>query len=393
MKVLLTNHHLKEFAGSEMNCLTLALGFKEWGYEVEVFTYEFADPLAALFRDNNFVVHDYFDKELRNKHYDLIWSHHKELLNDCIFLRNITADKMIFSSLSPYEPLEALPCYANLLTLCLANSAETKDQMVKEGANEENVVVFPNYATKEYFNSDYKAKEKIKKICIVSNHVALELREFGNRCRKDNIAVDYYGAGDIYCVVDCELLSKYDCVVTIGKTVQCAMAMGIPVYCYDHFGGAGWLGQENIEVNRKFNFSGRGFDRKLNALELYTDVIGNYRAMLGNVEFLKKYAESNFSFEKNFNAILKLIGKVGTTVYLKNILEYPCSTERDTYLYKRMFEKNLMHKNIRDEFERRCAEYKNYCDEYQKQCEEYKNSSSWRLTAPLRKIGAFFRKH
>ena len=35
------------------------------------------------------------------------------------------------------------------------------------------------------------------------------------------------------------------------------MSMGLPLYCYDHFGGPGYININNIEHNTYFNFSGR----------------------------------------------------------------------------------------------------------------------------------------
>ena len=58
-----------------------------------------------------------------------------------------------------------------------------------------------------------------------------------------------------------EVLAPYDAVVTIGKTVQYALSMGIPAYVYDHFGGVGWLDEDSLEPELHWAFSGQRTDR------------------------------------------------------------------------------------------------------------------------------------
>ena len=45
--------------------------------------------------------------------------------------------------------------------------------------------------------------------------------------------------------------------VPFGKPVQYAFACGVPVFCYDHFGGPGYLSAESFEAAESRNFSGR----------------------------------------------------------------------------------------------------------------------------------------
>lgn len=41
---------------------------------------------------------------------------------------------------------------------------------------------------------------------------------------------------DEYKSITLEILSQYDVAITIGKTVQYCLVMGVPVYVYDKFG-------------------------------------------------------------------------------------------------------------------------------------------------------------
>jgi hypothetical protein len=58
-------------------------------------------------------------------------------------------------------------------------------------------------------------------------------------------------------ITSAELLDHYDCVISIGKTVQYCLVQGIPVFLYDRFGGPGYLNESNYELAEYYNFSGR----------------------------------------------------------------------------------------------------------------------------------------
>jgi hypothetical protein len=87
-----------------------------------------------------------------------------------------------------------------------------------------------------------------------------------------------------------ELIHEHDAVVSIGKTVQYALAAGVPVFCYDHFGGPGWLNDGNVEAAARHNFSGRGFTARDSASELVEEIGDGYRAARAGVGGLSRYA-------------------------------------------------------------------------------------------------------
>ncbi|WP_416914340.1 hypothetical protein [Seohaeicola sp.] len=62
-------------------------------------------------------------------------------------------------------------------------------------------------------------------------------------------------------------------VLTIGKSVQYAMAARRPVYVYDRFGGPGWITSENFKNAEKFNFSGRCVGQEKRAEEIASEIL------------------------------------------------------------------------------------------------------------------------
>ena len=160
----------------------------------------------------------------------------------------ITAKAIIFSSLSPYEPLECPPTYASQLSLLLANSVETRDQLVRYGLPSSKIHIFPNPVASDWFAFPRTSPNvNLARLAVVSNHVVEELHEAILQLRSLGLVVEIFGIGHNYQRVTPELLSTFDCVVTIGRTVQQVMVLGLPVYCYDRFGGPGYLQTENVE--------------------------------------------------------------------------------------------------------------------------------------------------
>ena len=70
--------------------------------------------------------------------------------------------------------------------------------------------------------------------------------------------MDIFGLQSKVELVTPELIQKYDVVLTIGKTVQYALLGNKVVYCYDHFGGMGYLSLKNYEIARYHNFQEGG---------------------------------------------------------------------------------------------------------------------------------------
>ena len=303
--ILITNFEMRQFTGSEINAATIAKRFKELGYKVYMLAMYFGEPLYNQVKDNFDEIIDITKNEFdfEKIEFDLVWVHHSFLLNWLIFDNKIKAKKIIVSSLSGVVLFEYIPKYANDLSLVLANSQETKEQLLKEGIKE--VHLLENYSFKSYFEQENTVK-KLKNIAIVSNHIPDEVMEAKKMLEEKEYNVEIYGLAGKQELIDDKILRKYDAIITIGKTVQYAMSLGIPVYVYDIHGGEGYLTLENIEKNRSKNFSGRGFSKKT-AEEIFNEITQNFEENLKIVKKIKQYAYENFCFEDNIDKILEII--------------------------------------------------------------------------------------
>ena len=314
--ILLTNFMVKEFTGSEIDTVTMANHFLKIGYSVDIFTINYGYPLLEKLNKKVRVL-SYRESDKLKKHYDLMWSHHFPLLDYLIFNKKIKIDYIHYISLSSFEPYECPPFYYEELNKISVLSVAAIKCLAEEGYKTENFGLFSNGATQDFFDKAKKSySDELSKICIVSNHVPKELYEFKQIANNNKILVDIFGKGDTFVDITPELLVNYDLIISIGKTINYGLALKVPCYCYDHFGGDLYITKENVKKSHEYNFSGRRLKIKKTAQELYDDIIANYKNALKDVTDCQKYAYDNFCTENQIKksiAELKKTSKFDTT--------------------------------------------------------------------------------
>lgn len=302
-KILLTNYVLKAYTGSELDTVEAANWFFKQGFDVDLFTLEYHELLTKeLTADIHIATVGNTDQLL--PHYDIIWSHHSDLLDYVLFKLNITAKKVLFHSLSPFEALERPPYYAKELSLLCANTEEIRKTLcVQTGMGTDEIDILPNYAKKEYFEEDVREISQIQKICVVSNHIPEELYQFVELAKGKGYMVDIIGTGHKVVRVDENQLRPYDAIISIGRTIFYTIAMGIPSYCYDRFGGVGFVTENNIADASSENFSGRTYGMRKTPQEIMYDFEQPLPSRKERLR-IRSYASQNFSFENNIQRIL-----------------------------------------------------------------------------------------
>jgi O-antigen biosynthesis protein len=316
--VLLTNHHLVNYGGSELVTLDLATEFQQLGWDVTVATFQLGSKVEENFKERGVKVVNILNKSLTQIEFDLIWSHHFPVLIKCLVEDAIKTKYLVISSLSPYESLETIPFFYAQADLILCNSEETKKQIIKDrnstSVNGDEIFVFKNSVPSSWFNlNPVRENLDLKKIAVISNHPPVEILDAINILRADEkIEADLIGTPGIPRLVDVDLLRSYDAVITIGRTVQHCMALSIPVFCYDHFGGPDWLNLDNFKLAEWFNYSGRCSYQKLSSKQIVDKLINEFTESKKNVSFFKTYATNNYSLNQNINTVLNSIGILDT---------------------------------------------------------------------------------
>ena len=336
-KILLTNFNIVNFSGSEIDTITIAKYFVDKNYEVDIFTLKFDEPLKSYVDEKINVITPNNLNSLK-KNYDLIWAHHYPLLDYLIFEQNVKAYKIIYVSLSSIEPYEALPDYYDELSLICVMSEKTKVRLIDECSIKKEIYIFPNYASNKFFEEKITYKDEIHKICVISNHVPDEILDFKNIAQENNIIVDIYGMNHTIKFVDENLLREYDVIISIGKTMFYSIAMGKPSYCYDRFGGYGYIVKDNIEKCYKRNFSGRGNDTTKTASQIYEEIVSGFKYVQNDLQYNKEFANEYFCFEDNMEKILHFINNCKDVSFEKIISKYP--------LLKRKSQTHIIYMNV-----------------------------------------------
>ncbi|WP_312408586.1 hypothetical protein [Rhizobium sp.] len=276
-RALFMTNQFFSFAGAELTVLELAEEFASRGWECIIKAAVVGMPLSyrafsakievsALLED--IVVDDF----------DFVWCQHGTIAN--VDFQSLSGKShrpfLVSAHLSPYLALEKIlhPYTGELADLIVANSKETA-KALPSWLNSE-IIVSGNPAPR-YFFRQREYRKDIERILCVSNHLPGELAHVLLHFERNlNINVTHIGVGSEGRRVKPEDIIAADVVITIGKSVQYALASRTPVYLYDHFGGDGWLTPENISDQAAFNFSGRPDNRKLTSDDILKELSADY---------------------------------------------------------------------------------------------------------------------
>jgi len=316
----ITQSQLVNFAGSEISTVEIANELKAMGYEVYVVTTISSKTFRVMLAKKGIKVLHVLEKNIIQQAVedappDLVWVQHNIFPIELSIEAVKNKAKIFFYHMSGSTPQE-LPFFRHIeekiASLIVVNSAKGIDIFYERrwfNKSTKNLFNLKNSAPDIFFDEKKNLKSRPKKLLVVSNHIPDELREAGLLLLKNNdIEVfDHIGDGGNVKAnnpVTPGILKKYDVVITIGKTVQYCMAMGIPVYCYDHYGGPGYLVEGNLESSAQRNFSGRGAHK--------SDAAGIARELLRGYSATRLFTQS--TFRKVFAEEHRLSKKIRTII-------------------------------------------------------------------------------
>lgn len=263
-----------------MHVYELAIFFREHGHAVTVGSFVFGDFFLDQFKKNGI---DFLDlkKQRAPLEWDVIWTHHVTCFYEIHAKRRMRAKKFIHGILSVIVPVE-LPPFSKAFSpgakffSLYANSAVTRDFVLERVGPDVDVQVLRNLAPEKWNIHGSVNVRALRRLAVVSNHVPDEVRQLESRFQAAGLSIVFIGGRGARVEVTPESLNGFDAVITIGKTVQYCLAIGIPVFLYDYFGGAGWLSAENIARAEYFNYNGKCTGKKYSAAELFELVLSGY---------------------------------------------------------------------------------------------------------------------
>ena len=289
-RVLITHTLLQNIMGSTVVALDVARWFVEQGSEVTIFAGAKGLPMIRYFEEMGIRI--IIDEKacLHLDDFDLIWVQSQVLpLSIVEELSNMTSPRQspvfVFNHMSaldlaPDEHPYILGLEDRIASMSVFVSEEARsllDKYYDETPGEIQKEILPNVVPSSFLELTSKADpQKVRKVLMVSNHFPQELRAAAGILQANGIDVVTYGKdGQIYELVTADVLSSFDAVVSIGKTVQYCLVMGIPVFIYDYFGGFGYLDDETLPIASAANYSGRG-GSKLTAEEIAARLVDGY---------------------------------------------------------------------------------------------------------------------
>ena len=261
-KALILTHHLFELGGSELVAFEAANALANHAAEVTVHAPFFdAAFLKNAFREGVEFVEKAADISLPD--FDLVYSHHQVLSGLIVahFASLRGADRLpyiVCNHLSGHEPFEFPGPFieAQVADEIWCNSAETKRALARFGARFEEARIVPN-PSPAGFTAEPAPCVGLKRILSISNHLPNEVTEALEIISGHGVEVERIGRPSNARRVIPDDIKSADALISIGKSVQYALIAHRPVYCYDWFGGTGWLTADTFEAAADRNFSGR----------------------------------------------------------------------------------------------------------------------------------------
>lgn len=408
--ILITQGELVDYGGSEMVTLELAEYLSRTGWSVHILANFVSEPMLKEFLPlDGVTIHTNADT-VEVTDLDLIWVHHQLLPETVVEMaeRGLLKAKVVFHHMSPFVPVE-FPLFARvekwLADAILFNSPET--QRALESALRSLGVrghVFGNPAPDTFWcdPAERPYSAALARLLLVSNHLPAEVSDAVQRLRAQGVEVRALGRfpGAEFRRTLPDDLEWADAVVSIGKTVQYAIANGLPAYCYDHFGGSGWLDSDNFGKNADLNFSGRGFESK-GASEIVDELVDGFTdaqefARRAHVEYGPHYLLSyrwqqvmdGLAEKDSARAALDPSEKAIYTATQKQIWEFHrvsrAHWERAVAVSGELAEQLA----LVDDLSRQDADQRAQIMDLQARLDDLKKSRSWRIGAPLRWLSA-----
>lgn len=316
-RVLITQAHLVHYQGSEIVTLELAEYLASQGADVIVAVQAYGYPLREEFERREIAVYEILDPELERvleqRAPDIAWIQHS-IIPDAL-LRAPRGVRFYFHHMSAHLAPEFTLIPELERRLATAVLFESPSSLVShrntgayDGMDDDRLQVFGNPAPERFGDADRDPEAAPRRLLVVSNHLQPELLD-ALRQLDGEFEVELVGSerelGATPKRIEADDIARAGAVISIGKTVQYALAVGTPVFVYDHFGGPGWLTPENFEGVAFENFSGRGSAGRMSADEIAAQLRDGFEGAGRSARQLHALAATRYVIGGRFRELLR----------------------------------------------------------------------------------------
>jgi hypothetical protein len=307
--VVMTNYTMAAIGGSQIVLRDIASILVSAGAQVTIVSPAVGEPMASLMATVGASTVNLCDPDISAKlprSTDLLLGLHWPVVGMVTLHHKMRFRHLVLMSLSPYEPVEALSILTDDADALLVNSRENLDhhrQMTHDSAFTDRIVVFPNSLPTTWFEDVPPPPKTLRRVLFVSNRRSARLDLLKDTLHSAGVAVLDIGMGRESRLVDTALVDDHDAVITIGHSVQKAMARQRPVFVFDRFGGPGWVTMGNFDDLARFNFAGRGLP-SLAAVEAPAAFLKGHEAACAQSSDLSVITKEQFSLEVHVERVL-----------------------------------------------------------------------------------------
>lgn len=322
MNILLTCFYFDGFSGSPIHCMEMGEHLAQ-KHSVSIAAVKTNQEMIDLCRSKSINLYNLEELPL-NSVYDIVIAYHFPIAPYLID-KGLKYKKLVNGVLSSFGGLETPLFFSKDIDLFPCMCEETISYISDTfNIDKSKTYLLPNFLPDIYARKHISFSSELKKVLVVSNHTPQELC---NLSAQSSLDVDYIGDKGKPLLITPEVLLNYDAVITIGKTVQYCLGLGIPVYEYDVFGGAGYISLQNIDKEEHHNFSGRGTPRKLTTQQIIQELEENYSKCTSELCSLQTIALERYSLKKNVDKLIEKIlslkdTQIKTDAFYKQQIEY-----------------------------------------------------------------------
>ncbi|MBZ0182679.1 MAG: TDP-N-acetylfucosamine:lipid II N-acetylfucosaminyltransferase [Melioribacteraceae bacterium] len=300
LKILITNHHLLDYTGSEVYTLTIAECLKKAGHEIIVYS-KYVDKIKIEFDRLNIPIVQNLS-EIADLKFDIAHVHHN--INALEVRYHFPKLPIVFLSHGVIPFLEQPPYTEIGISKYLAVSSEVKNNLIKHGISDESITIIGNLIDSNKFKQYSPANSSPKQVLVISAKIDdVSAAKIIKACELLGLQYKFVGGrfGEVTQVQLIELINKSDLIFSLGRGIIESILCGRVVFVFDKNGGDGIVTSSNYDEIAFSNFSGRCYSKQFTVEEI-VDEIKKYSLEDSRIVFNKVY--KNHSTEV---AIPKLI--------------------------------------------------------------------------------------
>lgn len=400
LRVLISCHQLHSRTGSELYVTELAEAHAERGARVSVFSL-FPGELAKRFstRTGIRVYGPEHSEPLTRLAPDIIHSHHLTTFH--LLGELLPGVPRVHGILGVVPDLEQVPITIDEARRVFAVSERTREMMRAAHPNTR-VEVVKNWFDDRELRTVKRytpALDARHRVAVISNHVSDERDQALDQLEAEGlISWERVGVGASPRDITGEFLSGFDIVVTMGRTVPLAGAIGVPCIVADQHLSDGLLSLENLDELSVHNFTGRARRYALTAEHLREEIgkskLIDRRALAQRIRAEYSLSSRSLLFLRTYETVLNEEATNPLPPRRGEGMVFGDLARRIRRLEARVATLELQAATVEDlsrlEFERDSSERK--IQHLQSVKNEILNSTSWKITAPLRRLAELARR-